>query len=88
MRDTLLGGSAGKITYYLGIHLSCDRAPLPCTCGDIDQIDEVHIDDITEDLFMDKYAYSNRPVVVRNATLDWKAMGVLDYDWLKSTYLK
>ena len=37
---------------------------------------------------MDKYAYSNRPVVVRNATLDWKAMGVLDYDWLKSTYLK
>jgi len=64
------------------------RAPLPCSCGDIDKIDEVHIDDMTEVLFMEKYAYSNRPVVVRNATLDWKAMEVLDYDWLKSTYLR
>ena len=38
MRDTLLGGSAGKITYYLGIHFSYYRAPLPCTCGDVDPV--------------------------------------------------
>merc|ERR1711970_951056 len=30
------------------------RAPLPCTCGDVDQIDEIHIADMTEDLFLER----------------------------------
>ena len=36
-----------------------NRTPLPCTCDDVDQIDEIHSESITEDLFAEKYAYSN-----------------------------
>eukprot|EP00092_Neocalanus_flemingeri_P013918 GFUD01015014.1.p1 GENE.GFUD01015014.1~~GFUD01015014.1.p1 ORF type:complete len:209 (+),score=54.03 GFUD01015014.1:576-1202(+) len=43
---------------------------------------------MTEKLYEERYAYSNRPLVIRNATLSWKAMEVLDYDWLKKEYLR
>ena len=37
---------------------------------------------------MARYAYSSRPLVVRNASLTWPAMNVLDYNWLKEIYLR
>ena len=33
------------------------------------------------------YAYSVRPMVIRNATLDWPAMEKLNFPWLKEAYL-
>ena len=63
------------------------RIPADCrTCEDISSIDEVHVNDLHVDLFYHKYAYSNRPLVVRNATLHWPAMDTLDYYWLKKAY--
>jgi len=63
------------------------RIPADCnSCRDISSVDEIHINDLSIDLFYDKYAYSNRPLVVRNATLHWPAMEVLDYYWLKDAY--
>ena len=35
-----------------------------------------------------RYLRTNRPVVVRNVSLDWEAMKVLDYSWLKTQYTK
>ena len=35
-----------------------------------------------------RYLRTNRPVVVRNVTLHWEAMKVLDYSWLKAQYSK
>jgi len=64
------------------------RAPLECSCGDIDQIDEVDIADITEEMYEERYAYTKRPLVIRNATLNWGVMGRVDYSWLKREYLR
>lgn len=64
------------------------RAPLNCSCIDVNRIDEITLNDINEKIFEERYAYSNRPVVIRNATLDWQAMGIMSYDWLKREYLR
>ena len=39
-------------------------------------------------LNISRYLRTNRPVVVRNVSLDWEAMKVLDYSWLKAQYTK
>jgi len=63
------------------------RLPVDCNmCKDIRVVDQIHVDDITVQEFQDRYAYTNRPLVVRNATLNWPAMELLDYDWLKEQY--
>ena len=68
---------------------SCFRTPVNCEiCMDVDKIEEYHVSELTVDMFQEKYASSDRPVVIRNATLNWPAMEVLDYDWLKKAYLK
>ena len=62
--------------------------PVDCRiCRDVDKIDEYHVSELTVDMFQQKYAFSDRPVVIRNATLDWPAMKVLDFSWLKDAYL-
>ena len=35
-----------------------------------------------------RYADTGRPVVIRNATLDWPAMSQLSFQWLKAAYLR
>jgi len=64
------------------------RTPTDCSfCSDIKEIETIHVDKINEDMFENRFAYSGRPLVVRNATLDWKAMDQLNYYWLKDAYL-
>ena len=64
------------------------RTPVDCgICRDVDAIDEVHVEDLSVEDFEDRYAYSSRPLVVRNASLNWPAMEVLNYRWLKDIYL-
>jgi len=64
------------------------RLPVDCmaVCNQVSSIDEFHIDDLSVQLFEERYAHSERPLVVRNVSLDWKAMKVLDYNWLKDQY--
>ena len=64
------------------------RIPVDCKiCEDVTVIDEISVDDLTVEKFEKNYAYSNQPLVVRNASLKWKAMKVLDYSWIRNTYL-
>jgi len=63
------------------------RQPLRCTCEDVNKIDELHASEMTESVFEERYANNNRPVVIRNATLEWEAMKLLNYEWLKKAYL-
>jgi len=64
------------------------RVPVDCKiCRDVDKIDEFHVSELTVDMFQQHYAYSDRPVVIRNATLHWPAMQVLNFQWLKEAYL-
>ena len=65
------------------------RVPVDCkVCRDVDKIDEYHVSELTVDMFQQRYAYSDRPVVIRNATLDWPAMEKLNFAWLKEAYLR
>jgi len=64
------------------------RAPEDCSvCKDVSKIDEVHVNDLSVEEFEEKFAHTGRPLVVRNASLDWPAMEVLNYEWLKNIYL-
>jgi len=65
------------------------RLPVDCSvCSGVKQIDEIHINNLTVEMFYDKYASKNRPLVVREAAASWKALQVLDYYWLKEMYLR
>jgi len=64
------------------------RTPVNCEmCRDVDRIEEVDVDSLSVEQFEERYAYSSRPLVVRNASIHWPAMKVLDYHWLKNIYL-
>lgn len=65
------------------------RIPADCSvCSGVNQIDELHISNISIQNFVEKYSYTGRPLVVRNASLQWRAMTDLDYYWLKEQYLR
>ena len=38
--------------------------------------------------FVKRYAEIGRPLVIRNATLNWKMMTELNFQWLKKAYLR
>jgi len=64
------------------------RTPVDCSmCSDVKEIESIHVNDINVEMFENRFAYSGRPLVVRNASLHWKAMEELDYYWLKDAYL-
>ncbi|ELT90614.1 hypothetical protein CAPTEDRAFT_101331 [Capitella teleta] len=46
------------------------------------------VNNITEEEFSDKYAYSAVPVLVKNAVKDWSAMETFSYDYFKEIYTK
>ena len=71
------------------IGITCDdlRAPKTCTCKDVDHIDTVEYFEMTEDLYEEKYAQTKRPVIIRNVSSEWAAMGTVDFGWLRDRYL-
>ena len=40
------------------------------------EIEEVHVSDLSVEMFEELYAYSHRPLVVRNASVFWDALQV------------
>ena len=40
------------------------------------EIEEVHVSDLSVELFEERYAYTHRPLVVRNASIFWEALQV------------
>jgi len=63
------------------------RAPKTCTCNDVDHIDIVEYFEMTEDRYEEKYAQTNRPVIIRNVSSEWAAMDTVDFGWLRDRYL-
>jgi histone arginine demethylase JMJD6 len=45
------------------------------------------VENISKQEFLEKYAYTGRPVIVTDATLNWTAMSVVNFEFLKSLYL-
>jgi histone arginine demethylase JMJD6 len=54
-------------------------------CTGLDEIKRVQ--NISKQEFLEKYAYTGRPVIVTDATLNWTAMSVVDFEFLRSLYL-
>ena len=40
------------------------------------EIEEVHVSELSVELFEERYAYTHRPLVVRNASIFWDALQV------------
>lgn len=59
------------------------RKPEICDfCRSVTQIDRVS--DLSPEQFEQKYAYSGRPVIVTDATSNWTASDVFNFNYLKS----
>lgn len=55
-------------------------------CADVTEIDVIDALDLDKDLFAAKYAHSGRPVLVKNATTTWRAMGTFDFEFFRDLY--
>lgn len=54
-------------------------------CVGLERIER--LENITKEAFIDKYAYTAVPVIIRNAISDWRAMQLLNFKFLKELYL-
>ena len=55
-------------------------------CSNVSQIDVIDVNDINTDIFVEKYAYTGRPLLVKNATYDWKAMNSFNFEFFRGLY--
>ena len=74
-----------RCKYFLCPHLSLALARteknIHCAiwmvwCPQVREIEEVHVSDLSIELFEERYAYTHRPLVVRNASIFWEALQV------------
>ena len=52
------------------------RTQARCALPQVREIEEVHVSDLSVEMFEELYAYSHRPLVVRNASIFWDALQV------------
>ena len=61
------------------------RPPVDCSvCKDVKEIEKRS--NLTPEEFEGRYAYSGRPVVITDATVNWTASNVLSFDFFKNIY--
>ena len=61
------------------------RKPLDCAfCKDISNVAKVS--NLRQQIFIDKFAYSGRPVIIEDATADWTASAVFNFQFFKELY--
>ena len=85
------------ILEYTGIHNSCwmetnelsdeiTRHMFDCEmCRDLKTVPVVY--DISKEEFEDKYAYTSKPVLVKEGTTNWTAMQTFNYAYFKELYV-
>ena len=56
-------------------------------CEDIYEIDEIHIDNLTQELFAKHYDSSGRPVLIKDAVQHWQAMTKFNFEFFQDLYL-
>ena len=63
------------------------RVPNHCkSCADVTQIEIIDAANLNVDIFVDKYAYSGRPLLVKNVTKKWKAMDSFNFEFIRDLY--
>ena len=56
-------------------------------CSNVTQIDVIDTKDMNTKLFIEKYALSGQPVLIKNAAKDWKAREFFDLDYFRKIHL-
>ena len=68
-------------------YLDFFRPPVDCSiCEDVDTVDVVT--NLTKDEFFEKYAYTGRPVLIRNGSKNWTASSHFSFEFFKNIYPK
>ena len=66
-------------------YLDFFRPPVDCSiCEDVDTVDVVT--NLTKDEFVEKYAYTGRPVLIRNGSKNWTASSHFSFEFFKNIY--
>lgn len=69
------------------IYLDLFRPPVDCSvCEDVDTVDVVT--NLTKEEFVEKYAYTGRPVLIRNGSQNWTASSHFSFEFFKNIYPK
>ena len=55
-------------------------------CQNVTTIDTLHYENMNEELFLERYAYTGRPLLVKNATNEWKAMITFDFEFFRDLF--
>ena len=68
-------------------YLDLFRPPVDCSvCESVDTVDVVV--NLTKEKFYEKYAYTGRPVLIRNGSKDWTALSHFSFEFFKNIYPK
>lgn len=63
------------------------RPPVDCgVCEDVETVDIVN--NLKKEEFLEKYAYTGRPVIIRNGSKDWSALSHFSFAFFKNVYPK
>ena len=66
-------------------YLDLFRPPVDCSmCEDVETVDVVT--NLTKEEFVEKYAYTGRPVLIRNSSKDWSALSHFSFEFFKNIY--
>ena len=52
-------------------------------CKNVTEIDVIDAKDLSAHTFEDKYAYSGRPLLIKNAANNWKAMVAFHFEFFR-----
>ena len=55
-------------------------------CQDVYEIDIIDAEDMTKELFENRYDFSGRPVLVKNVTAHWTAMQEFNFEFFRDLY--
>ena len=69
------------------LYLDLFRPPVDCSiCEDVHTVDVVT--NLTKEEFVEKYAYTGRPVLIRNGSRNWTASSYFSFEFFKNIYPK
>ena len=64
------------------------RAFINCEmCQNVEAIHIIMAEDLTQNLFLEKYENSGQPVLIKNAAKEWPAMEKFGFEFFKNLYL-
>ena len=70
---------------YPEIILDMFRPPVNCSiCRNVHGVEK--LSNLTKEEFFKNYAYTSRPVVIKDGTKDWSAQKVFSFDYFKGVY--